>query len=154
MTITLNPLPFGSEYSMKNIPTPHKKEYQCKSFIQGGKFINNLRWRVWHHLKRNETPFNANNDQSLNIANTSALFTDQKETFGFKSGKAGPMIPELQEFEKKFWAILKDVKFFNRSNPLQEKLHENLNQLKELNKVVVFADKSNNLYCISPADYE
>ena len=108
MTITLNPLPFGSDYSMKNIPAPQKKEYHCKSIIQGGKFINNFRWRVWHYLKRNESVHH--NDQSQDTANISVSSTDQKETYGFKSGKAGPMIPELQEFEKKFWDRLKYLK--------------------------------------------
>ena len=55
MVISIDPLPFGSDYSMKDIPIPSRKEYQCKLISQGSKFINNLRWRIWHHLKKNES---------------------------------------------------------------------------------------------------
>ena len=48
---------------------------------------------------------------------------------------------------------LKHIKYFTHTNPLQTKLKNDLNQLKGLKKVVVFADKSSNLYCLSPQDY-
>ena len=42
MGITLEPLPFGNDYSMKNIPTASEKEHQCKLIIKGSNFINHL----------------------------------------------------------------------------------------------------------------
>ena len=90
MTITLDPLPFGSDYSFKDIPNPGRKERKCKTIVQGGKFINNLRWRIWHYLKRNKPEIN---DGNLSTANIS--FYDTKETYGFKCGNAGPFIPEI-----------------------------------------------------------
>ena len=150
MVITLDPLPFGSDYSMKDIPIPSRKEYKCKLIAQGGKFINNLSWRIWHHLKKHEIEVN---DGSQCSENESFLINGRKETYGFKTGNAGPMIPEIQDFEKKFWNLIKNIKFFDQPNPHQTKLRNDLNRLKELNKVIVFADKSNNKYCVSVSDY-
>ena len=113
MVIPLDPLPFGSNYSMKNIPIPSRKEYKCKLIAQSGKFVNNLRWRVWHHLKKCDIQ---NNDTSHNKMDESSIINDEKETYGFKNGNAGPLIPELQDFEKKFWSIIKNVKSYHKPN--------------------------------------
>ena len=84
--------------------------------------------------------------------NTPTIF-EEKETYGFKSGNAGPFIPELQDFEKKFWKMIKSTKYFNRPNEFQSKLRQDLKKLKELDKVVIFANKSNKKYCVSKEDY-
>ena len=55
---------------------------------------------------------------------------EKKENYGFRSGNAAPMVPQLQEFEKKFWAIIKNVKFYNRPNEFQNTLKRDLNKLK------------------------
>ena len=150
MVISLEPLPFGSDYFMKDIPIPSRKEYKCKLIAQGGKLINNLRWRIWHHLKKHEQE---GYEESQNSENNSILTIDRKETYGFKRGNAGQMIPEIQEFEKKFWNMLKNIKFFDQPNPHQIKMRNDLNRLKHLDKVIVFADKSNMKYCVSTNVY-
>ena len=109
MTISLDPLPFGSDYSVKNIPTPSRKEHQCNLIVQSGKFINCLRWRVWHLL--NKVQKQDRNLPNQSILNNTSIIADEKETFGFNTGNAGPFIPELQEFEKKFWLIIKNTKY-------------------------------------------
>ena len=62
-------------------------------------------------------------------------------------------IQQYKEFEKKFWDIIKNVKFHNRPNEFQNMMKRDLNQLKQMDKIVVFADKSNNLYCVSKNEY-
>ena len=145
MGISLAPLPFGSSYSKKNIPTPGAKEYKTKLISQGSKYINNTRWRTLFALNGDATPDNIHPDIPDMV--------EKKENYGFRSGNAAPMSPILQEFEKEFWAIIKNVKFHNRPNEFQNMMKRDLNQLKELEKVVLFADKSNNMYCVNKNEY-
>ena len=149
MTITLDPLPFFHDYSMKNIPTPSRNEHQRKLIIQASAFINKLRWHVFFFLLKYRTQ---QNKSSLNTDDT-LHFADEKENFGFKTEKAAPFIPELQDFEKSFWKLIKSVKYFNRTNKFQNKLKQDLSKLRQLDKVVIFADKSNKIYCADVNEY-
>ena len=143
MVITLDPLPFGNEYSVKNIPLPRRKEHNYKLIYQGNKFMNNLRWTIWHFLTKN----------GENSANESLITTEENERYSFKIGNAVLFIPETQELEKKFWLIIKYVKYYECPNELQTKLKEDLNQLQQLDKIIVFADRSNKKYCNAKSDY-
>ena len=145
MGISLEPLPFGSSYSKKNIPTPGLKEYKTKLISQGSKYMNNTRWRSLFALNGDATPDHNHPDIPDMM--------EKKENYGFRSGNAAPMLPILQGFEKEFWAIIKNVKFHNRTNKFQNMMKRDLNQLKEMEKVVVFADKSNNMYCVNKNEY-
>ena len=60
-------------------------------------------------------------NDSEDTANNSTLLTDEKENYGFKKGNAGPIIPEIQEFERRFWAIIKHSS--NIENALNHFLH-------------------------------
>lgn len=53
MGITLEPLPFGSSYSPKNIPIPGFKEYKTKLISKGGDYINRTRFRSIFALNGN-----------------------------------------------------------------------------------------------------
>ena len=68
--------------------------------------------------------------------NESSIIMDEKETYGFKSGNAGPFIPEIQEFERKFWLMIKNIKFFDQPNQLQIKM-KNQKKWLPLLKVLV-----------------
>ena len=152
MVISLDPLHFGSDYSMKNIPIPTKNEHQRKLIIQASFFINKLRWYVLNFLTKYKNNPNIKADSKLNM-NDSTHFDDEHQTYGFRSERAAPFVPELQEFEKKFWNLIKNIKYFNRTNEFQKKLQNDLNQLRKLDKIVIFADKSSKLYCASVDEY-
>ena len=145
MGISLEPVPFGSSYSKNNIPIPGIKEYKTKLISQGSKYMNNTRWRSLFALNGDATPDHNHPDIPDMM--------EKKENYGFRSGNAAPMLPILQGFEKEFWAIIKNVKFRNRTNKFQNMMKRDLNQLKEMEKVVIFADKSNNMYCANKNEY-
>ena len=104
MAISIDPLPFGNDNSAKDIPTPAKKEYKCKSIVQGGKFLNNLRWRIWHYLKRNE---NIIQNKFQDTANNSSFFTDEKEDYGLKQVKPVQLYPKYKNLKRNFGPLLK-----------------------------------------------
>ena len=145
MGISLEPVQFESTHSMKDIPIPGIKEYITKLTSKGSDYINRTRWR---------SIFALNGDADPDISHPDILdIMENKENYGFRSGNAAPFVPILQEFEKKFWDIIKNVKFHNRPNEFQNMMKRDLNQLKQMDKIVVFADKSNNLYCVSKNEY-
>ena len=145
MSINLEPLPFGNTYAMKNIPVPGRKEHKTKTIKQTGNLIKNVRWAGLFAKHGNQM-------DSLDHPDL-PIILERKETFGFKSGNAPPIIPEFLEFEKELWSIVKNIKYFNRTNEFQKMLKKDLDELSKLDKIVVFADKSNNLYCLDKADY-
>ena len=145
MSINLDPLPFGNTYSMKNIPVPGRKEHKTKTIIKTGEFIKRVRWRAFFAKYGNQADTTLHPD----IAN----LLERKESFGFRSGNAAPIIPELLDFEKKLWNIVKNIKYFNRTNEFQKMLKKDLEEMEKLDKIIVFADKSNNLYCLDKSVY-
>ena len=146
MSINLEPVPFGNTFSMKNIPVPGRKEHKTKTIKQTGKLIKNVRWAGLFAKHGNQL-------DSLDHPDL-PIILERKETFGFKSGNTPPIIPEFLEFEKELWSIVKNIKYFNRTNEFQKMLKKDLDELSKLDKkIVVFADKSNNLYCLDKADY-
>ena len=145
MSINLEPVPFGNTYSMRNIPVPGRKEHKTKTIKQTGKFVKNVRWAGLFAKHGGQI-------DSLDHPDL-PIILERKETFGFKSGNAPPIIPEFLEFEKELWNIVKNIKYFNRTNEFQKMLKKDLDELSKLDKIVVFADKTNNLYCLDKADY-
>ena len=73
--------------------------------------------------------------------------TDRKETFGFKSTEPAPGVAELKDFENDMYDLVKNVKFKHSvSNTLQNTLKQNINEMKNENRMYVAADKTNNYY--------
>ena len=75
-------------------------------------------------------------DKNLDQSNDSIIM-HKKETYGFKSANSGPLIPEIQDFERKFWGMIRNIKFFNPPNKHQIKLRKDLDRLKQLTKGAV-----------------
>ena len=61
-------------------------------------FLVRTRWRIWHYLNPNKQ--------------------DQKETYGFKTSRASPLIPEIAEFESDMINLVTRVKFNSKVNQL------------------------------------
>ena len=105
------------DYSTKNIPIPTKKEYLIQLLYSVEKFIRNLKWRAHFFL-------NPSNRQS-------------KETYGFKSIKAAPIVKDIRNFDNHFL----------------NKLRSDLNEVNELSELIVSADKTSNHYKMTKEDY-
>ena len=93
MVISIDPLHFGSDYSMKNIPIPTKNEHQRKLIIQASFFINKLRWYVLNFLTKYKNNPNIKADSKSNM-NDSTHFDDEHQTYGFRSERAAPFVHE------------------------------------------------------------
>ena len=121
-------------YSTKNIPIHNNKTYFKAIISKTETFIRNIRWRAFFFL---------NPDQKCK----------DKETFGFRSTKPAPMVPELKEFEDGLLNIIQTIKFNNVSDEFQNKLKEDIKGINNEKNVYIKADKTTNFYKISPEDY-
>ena len=75
MSINLEPVPFGNNVSMKNIPVPGRKEHKTKTIKQTGKLIKNVRWAGLFAKHGNQL-------DSLDHPDL-PIILERKETFGF-----------------------------------------------------------------------
>ena len=53
---------------------------------------------------------------------------------------------ELADFEKDMMLMVKKIQFHKINNNFQQKLKEDIKDIKPINKVLVPADKSRNIY--------
>ena len=70
------------ECPTRNIPIPTNKEYLKRLIEMTEKLTKRMRWRAYHFLNPSPTK-------------------QRQETYGFKTTKSPPHVPELNEFESK-----------------------------------------------------
>ena len=121
-------------YSTKNIPIPSQKHYLKRLLEKTELLIRRMRWVAFFFLYPNE--------------NASA-----KETFGFKTTKVPPAIPEMKQFEDKMLNLIKNVRFRNPRNQFQQELAKDVKMIQKEKKVIVAADKTTNFYKMQPSEY-
>ena len=124
--------------STKCIIPPKLKEYSKLIISKTEKFERNLTWRMIFTPGAVQNPFK--NDEELEI------FTVEFRTFGFKSTKKPPPVPELSDFFVDLWKMVRSVKQRPVKNEFLNDLVKEINNMKKSKKVVVSADKSRNLY--------
>ena len=123
-------------YSLKDIPICNKKEYLIKLYDATSKFINRLRWKLFFCNQEDNSPY------------------EYKEENIFKSRKSAPAHDELKAFENDLFNIIKNIKFTTYKSNFQKKLKHDLNSLLTKNKIILFADKTRNLYQTTPKFYK
>ena len=121
-------------YSTKNIPIHTNKTYFKAIISKTETFIRNIRWRAFFYLNPD-------------------LKCKDKETFGFRSTKPAPIVPELKDFEEGLLNIIQTIKFNNVNDEFQNKLKEDIKDINNENNLYIKADKTTNFYKISPEDY-
>ena len=122
-------------YSTKNIPCANRKTYLTTLVEKTDKLIRNMRWRAYHYLHRKE-------------------HTERKETYGFNSKHAPPVVEELKVFENRMTDLIRDIEFSNHINDFQIELRKDMKSVKDDNHLIVKADKSTNFYRMKPGDYK
>ena len=120
---------------MKNIPVPSNTEYIKRLIEKVENFTKRLRWRVFFFL----------NPQSK---------TDHKETYGFKSPKSPPFIPQLKHFEDDLLKLIEEVRFRKISSPLQNELKKDMTRIRNEKNILAPADKTSNYYSVTPQQYD
>ena len=99
--------PFKFNYSTKDIPIPSHPAYMKKMIEKAGSLINRMRWKAFFFLRDDEP----NNRQ-------------RKETYGFKSSRPTPSIPELKSFENGLYDMISNIKTNPIKCPFQDKLRK------------------------------
>ena len=118
---------FDINYSKKNIPIPSKHNYKIMLVSKIEKVIKRMRWKTLEFLGK------LDNDDN------------NRETYGFKS-KCPPAVPELSQFENDLMYLVKNLEFRKVNNQFQNKLNNDINEIKTSDKVFVAADKSRHIY--------
>ena len=75
----------------------------------------------------------------------------KKETYGFKTAHYPPQSTDLEPFETDVLNIVNVIKF--KQNSFQKQLKNDLKEIKESSDLLVFADKTSNIYKMCAGDY-
>ena len=81
------------------------------------------------------------------------LESTDKLTYGFKTRYFPPVVDELTSFENDLMIMIKNIQFKSIKNDFQNKLKEDINEIKNSNKIFVPADKSRNIYKMEKEQY-
>ena len=112
---------------MKNIPIPPKDTYKISLLEKVESVVKRMQWKALFFL-------NPKPDQQ------------QSNKFNLKSRNCPPPIEELKPFEDDMFQIVENVKFKQVRNQFQEKLRRDVKKTNSSRKVLVFADKTRNVY--------
>ena len=123
-------------YSLKNIPIPGNNSYRLLLIEKIESFLKRLRWKAHFFLK--------NEDIAVDIENT----------FGFKTKNTPPTCEELEKFEEELLNLVKTLKFKNTPSEFQNKLKKDVSDFNSNKNILVFADKTSNIYEVPPEQHE
>ena len=71
---------------------------------------------------------------------------DKKETLGFKTSYYPLLIPELEPFEKDLCNLVNLIKFRTNMSSSQKQINKHVRKIRESTSLLVFADKTSNIY--------
>ena len=120
-------------YSKKNIPLASHNEYKLQLITKVESLIKRMRWKALQFLGK--------------------LESTNKETFGFKSRNCPPTVEELNEFESDMMALIHNIEFKRVYDEFQSTMKKDIRIIKDSKQVFIPADKSRNVYTISPNEY-
>ncbi len=121
-------------YSMKNIGIPGKNQYLRSLINKTENVIHRMRWKAHFFM---------NGDNGLS----------RNDHFGLPSSKCAPPIKEMKDFEEDLIHLISNVKFRNVNNPFLNQISEDTRKVNDSKNIFVFADKSTNVYEMSPEHY-
>ena len=121
-------------HSLKDIPIPAFYQFLVLLIDRTTDFIRRVRWKTFHYTKKTNKDVGQNN-------------------YGFRSRKCPPANRYLIGFEDDLVDIIRKVKFKNSNCHFQKLLMNEINNIRNSDAVYVKADKSRNLYKMSPSNY-
>ena len=119
---------------MKDIPIPPLKTYNMKLLDKVESVLKRMRWKAFFFL------------------NPSAESRTGK--FNLKSRRCPPPIEDLKPFEDDMFKMIENLRFKKVRNSFQDKLKRDVKKITSSDKVLVFADKSRNVYELEKPEYE
>ena len=138
-TPDLDPIRLG--YSFKNINTGGRKHYLCKLYEMTGKFISRLRWKAYRFEKHQQQSERTHEDEG-------------NEYNVFPTNNTAPSNRNLIKFEEELYSILENIEFRKYTNKTMEEMKQDVKQLNKCGKIIVFADKSTNIYKMEKEKYK
>ena len=96
-----------------------------------------MRWKTHFFLNNNER----NKEEG------------KRENFGFKSKHHPCQLRELDNFEKDLFNVVAFLKFRKFNDSFQEKMKSDISEIKSSLNVLIFADKTSNIYTAAPREY-
>lgn len=125
------------DYSMKNIPIPTKNNYLKCLVEKVESLIIRMRWKaLFYNSDDNETR------------------TNENRNYGFKSKKTPPQDELLKPFEEDLINLIRNIKFQPVNDSFLQKLNDDVKEINNINDVLVFADKTTNVYPVSKEAYK
>ena len=100
-------------------------------------FVRRLRSKAYHFCKENRE----NN-------------SDHCKNFGFKTVVTPPQTEDLNAFENDMYDLIRNVEFTNIRNEFLDHLNRDIESIRSSKNVLVFVDKSTNLYESSCDNYQ
>ena len=125
-------------YSTKNIPTASINNYKAQLINKIEAVIRRMRWKAIF--------FQANDDEEKNE-------DQQPETYGLKSRITPNPVPEMANFEKDLIGLVQKLKFKRNTNDFQNRMRQDVQQIKRSDKLYVPADKTTNMYKVDKEEY-
>ena len=122
-------------YSLKNIPIPHEKQYKKNLIDKIEEVIKRMRWKALF-LDRNED----NNSK--------------RQYYGFKSRKCPPQVKDMENFEDELLEMARNVTFRKINNDFQNTMRNDIKTIKSSKKAFIPADKTRNMYEMDKSDYD
>ena len=132
------------EYSLKNIPLPSESTYLKCLMDKAENFIRRLRWKAVF-FDQEDTNDNQgeedNNDEDVPI------------NYGFKSTRTPPQNEHLKSFENDLYDMIQNIEFMKVRDDFQSKLSNDVRNIRSSDNILIFADKTSNLYEANEAQY-
>ena len=125
-------------YSLKNIPTGSKKEYVTRLYDQTSKFVEQIRWKVFHYCNNKE-------DDNKEVI--------VEDNYKYPTKKFAPQNDMLKPFEQDLFGLIKSIKFRKVHSKFQQVLRNDVKLINESKDVFAFADKTGNVYQMKVDDY-
>ena len=122
------------EYADRCIPVASPEQYKINLIQRSEQLIRNMRWKAFFYLFPHKRPAPA-------------------EYYGFKSIRGAPSVMAMSDFESRITNLIQGIEFSSRLSPFQRKLKADVNAIKNEPNVIMFADKTENMYKIDKQTY-
>ena len=144
---------FPFAHSWKCVPVASKKQIMVKMFHFTNAFIQKIRWRVYHYDKALQLTSNVNGNNVT--SNTNDINDDNTQSHKriFPTPYSAPPCNRILAFESDLIDLVKNIEFRYVNNTFQNELRKDIRRINSSNNIIVFSDKTNNLYEIKPEAY-
>ena len=110
---------FNFGYSVKNIPIPSEREYKIQLTEKIEAVIKRMRWKaIFSDRTKEETE-------------------TKRKTYGLRSTATPAAVKELSAFENDLWRIVTKLQFRRVNCDFQNKLKEDIRNIKKSKKVLL-----------------